>query len=1213
MAKNEYLWQVLHNLEWSSLDETDKDNFVKACDALLAVDSSDSDEFRKVAKEHAEILGLLDDEAAKKWATPSRFNPLTYDSNDYYTKPDFLDANDDVTFRNIQQEAAAQRVKLGLSEVANQSVLLDVMQNNKEALREYIAQHIAPSIAVGAGWNLQKPSEDNILTDEILEEIQKNAVARWVLMVVETADLEVLNRLNDTHGDAFDDAINDLPGFPQEAGDLNLIGGEQIWDLVKERVLARQKELSVQVAFSEYAQYIEDLSGPEVLSKGGLLTADDVDFRTNLPDAGVAHSAHKEDLSDENVKALREQLGERYLRLDVARRLKNGESLDQLFMADTKEAFEAELKKLYPAHTYIDPAVSSKFFTEYKAQMAPHMIANIAQKVNPSKDYMWLLQVASQSDAAAKNAIKASITIDDNYLRAHFPDKNLTKAEEKEEAIQQAKQQVSDIVDALFTAENRVQLDEIRQKARMAAFEIVITNVTNLPSGAHKALFDAFSKMSVAAQEKLMPADGNDAVRMQNLRYLANARDLGVLKHYMPGAAENDLQAVLAFSEQIDVVKKIQNPGICKALGGRFPIALNAEQVKLINETLAGKDWSQYASYIQMVAEIRVVCGVSEENKAAFYEAFGLAADGAFVLTADGKNIKDPDGFITEIYNHNKKYQKLFDEYQSTDSTINKDFLGAMLALPLVKGTIPNTPSKFKVFQDTVLNIADRNEFIGVCFTSFGNNRLSEKGKSEFKASLERAITPAVFHNMQAELLKQASTKYSPEDANKAVRGVEKILVQMQQSQEKIDKHLNSAKFVFDVKEIHVNNLLIREQEKASKPGERIREKYGALAKDCDANMNELRHEHARLQSLINALPRTADDIVVSKTKDKVGPQIETLKAKLQAQLDKIDQQLMQYAQIKECINGPEGILVKADRVKQQPYWYYNRADITSGVVTREELKARSIQSAEANPDDDMVVADAHDPGKVANFNLADKLASTEVRYFDIVQKRPHTSDSSKMVTIESRFTYDTSKSVPTTATDRGIHRMNAGRIAVDKFPDYQAGSEKDPVLLEKAKVDYAMVVATQLLATMDRPPSKDSPIRLRGKNEEQLKYIWTALVVLGEKTPNMKFGPEAIRVVNEHIFNPKAQLGWGWSNFSKDSLYEKVFKKHSAGVTTAIEASKEQASERLDRKGTPKSEEQMKETSQLYRSTINTNREQSVPQPVAAETKAEQDRRLEP
>ncbi|MDR3503756.1 MAG: hypothetical protein P4L79_14350 [Legionella sp.] len=1196
MAKNVDLWETLHNLEWSSFSETDRSNFVKACDALLAVDFNDPVEFRKVATEHAAILGLLDEDAARKWATPSRLNPFTYDPKDYYTNSAFLDENDEITFRSIQQEAAAQRVKLGLSEVTNQNVLLGVLQNNQEALREYIAEHIAPKIADAADWDPTAPSEDNLLSDEILEDIQKDAVAHWVLLAVEGVELDVLEELIENVGDDFYERIKALPDFPKEHADL--IDNDRIWALVEERVLARQKELLVEAAFEDYTEYFENgTNDPAVLSMGPLLIADDANFRAGLPDAGSEHNDHKGDLSADQVKALREQLGERYLKLDVARRVQNGESLDQLFMADTEEAFSRELKKLYPAHAYIDQVVTPKFINECKKQVAPTMGLNIAKEIREQEgDYKLLMDVASQSDEKFKKALKARKTTD-SALGALFPGVDLTDEAAKNQAVQQ----VSNMVDALFTPENRVQMDEIRQAARTRAFEIAVSAAARLAPGSHKSLVEAFSNMSVEAQEKLLPRTDKDMERVVIIKHLVNARDISVLEHYMPDADADDLQAILDSSVQHDLSKQIQNPGIYKVLAARFPVDLTQEQVDEINATLAGKDWNADASYIQMVAEIKDICGIAGANEAAFNRAFGLADDG---LT---KN--DPHGFATEIHNHNKKYKELFDEYQDPGSTINKNFLGAMLALPLSYGTLPNTPAAFKALQNQVLNFADRELFINVCVGT-GSTGLSESQRNQFKASLERAISPALFNQMQAELVYEACAEQKPDDATKAVNKVQKMLDQMQQSQEKIGKHLDSAKFVFKVKEIHINNLLIREQEKAPKPGESLREKYGALAKNCDAKMDELRHDHARLQSLIDALPATAD-IGDRDTKAKVGPKIEELKGKLQAQQVQIDQQLERYAQIKEHIEGPDGILDMVQRVKQQPYWYYNRAEITSGVATREELSALAIQDG-SHQDDGLLRIEQNDPGAVAKFNLAKApLNSSQVHYFDIVQKRQHTSDASQTVTIESRFTYDTSKSVPTTGTDRGIHRANAGRITVDKFPTYQEGSPTDPVLLEQAKVDYAMVVATQLLATMDRPPSKDNPLRLRGTNKEQLEYIWTALVVLGEKTPNMKFGPDAIRVVNDHIFNPKSQLGWGWSNFSKDSVYEQVFKKHSDSVTSAIDASKEQASERLNRKGTPKSEEQMKATSQQYRSTVNTNRDERVnAHGVSAETEAEQARR---
>ncbi|WP_058533575.1 AAA family ATPase [Legionella saoudiensis] len=1212
--KNADLWENLHNLEWNSLSDTERSDFVKACDALLAVDSNNPVAFRAVAKEHAKILELEDEKAAKEWATPASWNFLTtYDPNDYYKDSAFLDENDDVTFRSIQQEAAAQRVKLGLSAVSDVEILLGVMQNNTEELRKYLANHVVPTFNHLESWDPEAPSDKNILSDDILLDIQKEALAHWVLMTIDNLELDVLDRLIAKMDDDFAAEIKALPEFPDKHA--NLIEIDRIWNLVEKRVLARQKELLVQGFINEYNQFLKSgISDTDILDMESLLLEDDdADFIAGLPDSGTAFDTHKDDLSPEQVKVLREQLGERYLKVSVAHRIQNGESLDSLFDASTPEEFTRVLKKFYPAHDYIDHVVTPQFMKECKEQMAPQMRAKIAQEVRNKmlsettpqqyqEDYKWLRDLAtSKSDETFKNAIKASKSTA-SYVRANFPDIDISNKEGQNQALQK----ISDVVDNLFPADNRAQMDEVRQAARTRIFEMTISSALQLPIGSHKRLVEAFAKMSVEEQEKLLPRNTDDAERINHVRHIAMARDISVLKHYMPGAAEEDLQGILSSSQQMDAVQKIQNPGIRKALGARFPIALDSAQVKAINKALDRAVWDD-ASYVQMVAEIRTICAISEPGAVkAFNAAFGLAANGV--------TKSDPHGFIGEILNYNEKYQQLFKAYQDPANTINKEFLGMMLALPHAYGTIPNTPASFAALQKQVLNFADRELFINVCVGA-GSTGLNEAQRNQFKASLERAITPAVFNEMQAALLQDACAEQKPEVAAKAVSNVQKILTQMQESQEKISKHLNSAQFVFDVQEIHINNLIIREQEKDPKPGESLREKYTALAKSCDVQMNELRHAHARLRSLIDALPNT-DDIQDHNTKAQVGAKIEALKGKLQAQLDKIDEQLEQYAEIKERINGRGGILDMVQRIKEEPYWCYARAGISSGVKTREELKDLPIQRNAPDLDSDpnhVVIDSANDPGKVAKFNLENSLAGSQVRYFDMVHESNLPSDASKKVTIESRFTYDTSKSVTTTATHRGIHKENPGRITIDKFPDYQEGSPQDKDALEKAKVDYAMVVATQLLATMDRPPSKENPLRLRGANEEQLKYIWTALVVLGEKNPHMHFGPEAIKVVNEHIFNPKTQLGWGWSNFSKDSLYEKTFKKHSDSVTAAINDSKEHASERLNRKGTPKSEEQMKETSQLYRSTVNANRGQSTTQPVAAETEAEQARRAPP
>lgn len=156
MAKNKELWDVLNNPKWDSLGEAAKTKLLAAFDALLAVDPTDTTEFREAVRAHEETWGVFDDPEA--WAR-SGLGLVTYTAEEYYTSNDFLNPRDSVNFIKLHQEAAAQRVKLSLNNVTDQDVLLGVMQNNKDVLREYLASHIAISKAlVRAAWRTSSAS-----------------------------------------------------------------------------------------------------------------------------------------------------------------------------------------------------------------------------------------------------------------------------------------------------------------------------------------------------------------------------------------------------------------------------------------------------------------------------------------------------------------------------------------------------------------------------------------------------------------------------------------------------------------------------------------------------------------------------------------------------------------------------------------------------------------------------------------------------------------------------------------------------------------------------------------------------------------------------------------------------------------------------------------------------------------------------------------------
>ncbi|WED43564.1 hypothetical protein [Legionella cardiaca] len=101
------------------------------------------------------------------------------------------------------------------------------------------------------------------------------------------------------------------------------------------------------------------------------------------------------------------------------------------------------------------------------------------------------------------------------------------------------------------------------------------------------------------------------------------------------------------------------------------------------------------------------------------------------------------------------------------------------------------------------------------------------------------------------------------------------------------------------------------------------------------------------------------------------------------------------------------------------------------------------------------------------------------------------------------------------------------------------------------ALFEYSLAMASSLLLGLDTPPTEKKPVTIQGWDRELLAYMWTALVVLGEKTSGMKFPLEAISVfttaftTNQEMMSDK--------KFSPQSLHETIFKTHEAFVNLKV------------------------------------------------------------
>jgi len=148
--------------------------------------------------------------------------------------------------------------------------------------------------------------------------------------------------------------------------------------------------------------------------------------------------------------------------------------------------------------------------------------------------------------------------------------------------------------------------------------------------------------------------------------------------------------------------------------------------------------------------------------------------------------------------------------------------------------------------------------------------------------------------------------------------------------------------------------------------------------------------------------------------------------------------------------------------------------------------------------------------------------------------------------------------------------------MTVNKFPTHPNG-----------RVEFSMALASQVLAGMNNPPTKDNPIVLKKGSAEELAFVWTALVVLGKQNPNFKFDMDAIQV-ESNAFNPATQKGTFYG-FAGGTVHEKYFKKHPA-VSNMSEGIKELSADKVKSSGSAEKEQvaaDVKNASSLFKNEL--------------------------
>ncbi|KTC95995.1 interaptin [Legionella feeleii] len=159
-------------------------------------------------------------------------------------------------------------------------------------------------------------------------------------------------------------------------------------------------------------------------------------------------------------------------------------------------------------------------------------------------------------------------------------------------------------------------------------------------------------------------------------------------------------------------------------------------------------------------------------------------------------------------------------------------------------------------------------------------------------------------------------------------------------------------------------------------------------------------------------------------------------------------------------------------------------------------------------------------------------------------------------------------------------------KLTITKFPEAPHGVPEDDPQLVEDRIHFAFACAVTLLSAFSEPPTASNQVILRGFEEKEMGYIWTALMTLGSEIPSMQFNHKAINVISP-TFKPANELGTFYG-YSSSSYQEALFKPHKGYVDNLLKGIKEACAERvIHQKTLEKADKLATSISSAYKSTF--------------------------
>lgn len=1249
MFTNEVLLQKLRG---GTFQNGKSDEITNLLDAILSVNPEEKDALQSAIKPFTEMLGGEE---------------ISLDAN---RKPSFIE---------IQQAAAAERVKFVLNTTTDVNILITILKNNPDECRAYLAEKLEPKLSESYYWknstlNLEneqthdeKPEpvrwvlsdgrwrkaqteadklRAKVLPDAQIEEIKKLAAARWVSQKTNNAPLEVLNKLSSNNKGSFYPALRQLgysgdfkhidvpiikglakdkvqliktqsidrdaekdnnrsvPSFQigpwgerkaqsntdtESEGNVNRLRQkfENIWvPKPNDKQLDRNKSSSQQNEFSEgnknsetgNVQKHKAVFG-EIKNEGDVAKSIPVihrgkaikhEVKQNIDDTVVEELESKENLHSDDKTLQQGQTGHTIenenMEVDESSQeekqqgstpMVNNPSAPPALLAD--EQFIAQLKKQINNLSYSELVTALPALQENTPEGFRGVLSQVVAG-DFLRNYIFTEEntndLKKQIMAGAVGEMKKVISQGDIKQNREEKLAQLQASETSKEFHKKLANILSaDLRQAIPHIDGNHML-ELQQTARRGQLEIQIELYSIYGKNRHPAFIEMFDKLSVDGQRELLIRN-RQPDKNPDMPHMLRATNSSILerylRNYMWPVDKDSLEKLQQENSNNSLLKSIHNYKVMETLL-KFPsnIVLDEEQLKDINSKFTKYAlFGDKANYIALIHDLKneSLIEVSDEGK--FYEAFGLKENGA--------EVKDTS--MQEAISKQHEYNlPLFD----VNPQISPKLVSFLLRLNKNDDSKIDDEDVEKDIEFLFRLSNSSSQFIDSYIRpEISTNQELTKEQLQVKKELALTLTPELFREIKNEMLQQMFER-TEQVRDQLVGQMEGDLKQCQKTHKKAAEFIEKTKFVHEVKPIHIHNPKFRSI------SEKMRAKYEETLVSCDTLIDQLLHNRQRLQDYMMHVPFTDQPI---PGQEKASDRVNKLKPRLDKQINQIDEQLRSCEDIRARIHKTILPMINADRTKS---YAYKPDSVVTFLIRRDQEQSELIRSQSGSENQKTHTTIEYGLGnpksdnqRISKFELEYQPKYNEVRCFDVTYTT-EPKNSTPPIQLKGRFIFDG-------VNPRAADSINPGKYVIRKFPEAAAGVTQEELVA--AKVNFAMSVATQVLATMDGPPSKKNPIRLRNGSAEELHYVWTAFAILGENIPGMRFKENAIKVTSTS-FDPA-----------------KLFKK-TPEVMVFIEDTKEQVRKLRETKDINKTEKKLERSTEFYKDGLNA---------IKAETEARQ------